>query len=85
MNELAKLIGTVVSIFFLIGFLSAYLSLMDTVVRIQQGDSNASQEFVELIEDEVVSTVNLGVVKAVAIAFASALGLGSLVALIKKI
>ena len=85
MNELTKLIGIVLGAVLLIGSISFSLGLIDAVARISQGDPSASQEVTKLIEDEVVNTVNWEVVRVVVIAFASALGLGSLTALFRKL
>jgi len=85
MSEIAKLIATVVLLVSLVSSIPFYLALTSGVIRISQGDLNATQDIIESTTDEVVSTFMWNVVIYVAIAFASVLGLGCVVAFLKKL
>ena len=84
MSDLAKLIISVVAVFSLVGSLMFYLTIMSGAVRIYNGDYNATQEMAQAVSDEVVSTMEWTIVKVVLIAFFSAIGIGSIVAILKK-
>jgi len=58
---------------------------MSDFARISQGDYNATQDMAEDIAEEVTDTAIWSAVIYVAIAFASALGLGGLVAILKRL
>ncbi len=85
MNEIGKLIVTIVSVFSVVGSLVFYLGLMEAFVRVSQGDHDATQEIAESVADETVDTIKWTLAIEVLIAVASILGLGSLVALLKKL
>lgn len=85
MNEIGKLIITIVGIFSLIGSLIFYLGLMDGFVRVSQGDYNVTQDIVDSVTEETVETIKWTLGIDIVIAFASALGLTSLVAILKKL
>lgn len=85
MNEIGKLIITIVGVFSLVGSIVFYLGLMDAFVRVSQGDYNASQEIAESMADETVDTIKWTLAIEVLITIASVLGLGSVVALLKKL
>ena len=85
MNEIAKLIVTVVGIISLVSSIPFYLAVTSGVIRLSQGDPNATQDITNSMTDEVVSTLMWNVAIGVGIAIASALGLGFLVAILKKL
>jgi hypothetical protein len=85
MNDLGKLIVTLVTVFSLVGSLGFYLTMISGSIRISQGDFNATQDMVQATSDEIVDSVMWSVVIGVAIAICSALGLGFLVAILKKL
>lgn len=85
MNEIGKLIVAVIGIFSLIGSTVFYLNMMSYSVRISQGDYNATQDMAEDVAEEIKDTVIWSTVIYVAIAFAGALGLGGVVAFLKKL
>lgn len=84
MNEVAKLIVTVVGIVSLVSSIPFYLALSSGVIRLSQGDLNATQDITNSMADEVVSTLMWDVAIGVGIMFASALGLGFLVKILRK-
>lgn len=85
MNEIAKLIVTLVSVFSLVGGITFYLNIMSNVARISQGDSNATKDVTDSIVDETTSQLEWSIGIYILIAFASVLGLGSVVTILKKL
>jgi hypothetical protein len=85
MSEIVKLIVTVVGIISLVSSIPFYLAVTSGVVRLSQGDLNATQDITNSMTDEVVSTLMWNVAIGVGITIASALGLGFLVAILKKL
>ena len=85
MSEITKLIIAVVGIVSLLSSIPFYLALTSGVIRISQGDLNATQDIIESTTDEAVSTLMWNVVIAVGISIATALGLGFLVTFLKRL
>jgi hypothetical protein len=85
MNEIAKLIVTLVTVFSLVGSIGFYLTMISGSIRIYQGDYNATQDMAQAASDEIVGALTWSVVIGVAIAICSALGLGFIVAILKKL
>jgi hypothetical protein len=85
MNDIGKLIVTLVTVFSLVGSIGFYLTMISGSIRISQGDYNATQDMVQAASDEIVDSVTWSVVIGVAITICSALGLGFLVAILKKL
>jgi hypothetical protein len=85
MSEIVKLVIAVIGIVSLASSIPFYFALTSGVIRISQGDLNATQDIIESTTDEVVSTLMWNVAIYVGIAIASALGLGFLVAFLKKL
>jgi len=85
MNEIIKIAGIIIGIFSLIASISFYLNMTPKLIRISQGDSNATQEVIEDLAKEVSSTLITQTVKSLLIAIASVFGLTGLVAILKKV
>jgi len=85
MSDIGKLIVTLVTVFSLVGSIGFYLTMISGSIRISQGDFNATQDMVQAASDEIVDSVTWTVVIGVAISICSALGLGFLVAILKKL
>lgn len=85
MSEIAKLIVTIVSIISLVSSIPFYLAVTSGVIRLSQGDLNATQDMTNSMTDEVVSTLMWNVAIGAGIAIASALGSSFLVAILKKL
>jgi type III secretory pathway component EscU len=84
MNEIAKLIVTLVTVFSAIGSLFFYLNVMSGVMQIYQGDTNAVQNVTESVADEAISQIEWSLGIYALIAIASALGLTGFVVMLKK-
>ena len=85
MNEIGKLIVTIVGLFSLLGSIGFYLTIISDSIRIYQGDYNATQNVAQAASDEIVDTVTWSAIVAVAIALCSALGFGCIVAMLKRL
>lgn len=85
MNDIGKLIVTLVTVFSLVGSIGFYLAMISGSIRMSQGDFNATQDMVQAASDEIVNSITWAVVIGVAITICSALGLGFLVAILKKL
>ena len=85
MNDIAKLIVTIVTVFSLAGSLIFSLCFMNGVVRVCQGNYNATQDMVDSFNEETVETIKWTFGKEILIAFASVLGLTGVVAILKKL
>lgn len=85
MSEIGKLIATIVLLVSLVSSIPFYLAMTSGLIRISQGDINATTDIINSATDEMVSTFTWNVVIYVAIGFASALGLGCVVAFLKKL
>ena len=85
MNEIGKLIVTLVTVFSLIGSIVFYLNMTDYMVRISQGDYNATRDMVEEVAEEITDTIIWSTIIGFLIAIAGALGLTGLVAFLKKL
>jgi len=85
MNEIVKIVCVIMGVFSLIGYITFYLNIMPKLIRVSQGDSNATQEIVQDLAEEASSTLMTQAVISLLIAIASALGLTWLVALLKKV
>lgn len=84
MNEIAKLIVTLVTVFSAVGSLIFYLNAMSGVMRIYQGDLDATKDVTESVADEAVGQIEWSVGICIPITIASALGLTGFVAMFKK-
>jgi hypothetical protein len=58
---------------------------MSGAIRMYQGDFNATHDIVESLSDEIVISVKTKVILTFISSIAGALGLGSLVAFLKKL
>jgi hypothetical protein len=85
MNEIVKSIIAAIGIVSLLSSIPFYLGLMSGAIRIYQGDYNATQDMAEDFADEVTGTLIWTAVIAILIAFATALGLTGLVAILRKV
>jgi hypothetical protein len=85
MNAIGKLIVTLITMFSLVGSIGFYLTMISGSIRIYQGDYNATQDMAQAASDEIVDTVTWSVVVMFATAVCSTLGLGFLVAILKKL
>lgn len=85
MSEIAKLIVTVVTVFSVVGSIGFYLIMISGSIRIFQGDYNATQDMAQAASDEIVGALTWSVVIGVAIAICTALGLGFIVAILRKL
>lgn len=85
MNEIAKLVVTLVTVFSLVGSIGFYLTMISGSIRIYQGDYNATQDMAQAASDEIVGALTWSVVIGVAIAICSALGLSFIVVILKKL
>lgn len=79
------LIVTLVSIFSLIGYMSYATNMMQGASQLSQGDPEALNDMTKTTVNYVVDELYWSLGIAVAIAFCSALGLGFLVKILKKI
>ena len=61
-----------------------YLNIMDSSVRMANGDPSAADDFGKAVADEVVGTVQWSLGVYILIAIAGALGLSGVVAWLKK-
>ncbi len=85
MKEVIALIVVVAGIVSVVGYLVFYVGLMSGAIRIYKGDLNATQDIAKSIGDEIVISVKRQVILTFVSAIAGALGLGSLVAFLKKL
>lgn len=85
MNEIIKIVGTIIGILSLIGTISFYLDVAPKLIRVSQGDDNATHEIIEDLTKEAASTLMTNAVISLLIAIASALGLTWLAAILKKV
>lgn len=85
MSEIAKLVIAIIGVVSLVSSIPFYLAMTSGVIRLSQGDLNATQDIIESTTDEVVSTLMWNVVIAVGIAIATALGLGFVVTFLRKL
>jgi hypothetical protein len=58
--SLFKLLGSIVAIIIVLSSLGFYLNIMDSSVRMANGDPSASDDFDNAVADEVVGTVQWG-------------------------
>jgi hypothetical protein len=79
-----KELGAIVGIFLTVGSIVFILSVLSGSMRMMQGDVSAAGDVAGAIADEAVSGVQWSVGVAVLIALASALGLGSVVAWLRR-
>jgi hypothetical protein len=82
--SLFKLLGSIVAIIIVMSSLGFYLNIMDSSVRMANGDPSASDDFGNAVADEVVGTVQWGLGVYILIVIAGALGLTGVVAWLKK-
>jgi len=83
-KEIGALIILLVSIFSIIGYLSFASTVMQDTSRLTQGDSGAASDLGNAVSNEVTGEVEWIVGIAILIVVCSALGLGSIVAILKK-
>jgi hypothetical protein len=85
MNDIAKLIVTFVTVFSVVGSLGYYLTMISGTIQIYQGNYNATQGMVQATSGEIVDELTWYAGITIAIAVCSALGLGFIVAILKKL
>ena len=83
-KEIGALIVLLVSIFSLIGYLSFASTVMQDTSRLSQGNSGAASDLGNAVANEATGEVQWDVGIAILIAIFSALGLGSIVAILKR-
>lgn len=82
--SLFKLLGSILAIIVVLSSLGFYLNIMDSSVRMANGDPNAADDFGNAVAAEVVGTVQWGLGVYILIVIAGALGLTGVVAWLKK-
>lgn len=84
-KEIGAIIVALVGIFSLIGYLGFVSTVAQDTSRLSQGDSSAASDLGNAVANEATGEVQWDLGLAVLIAVCSALGLGSVVAILKRI
>ncbi|HLE75838.1 MAG TPA: hypothetical protein VI864_07340 [Candidatus Bathyarchaeia archaeon] len=82
---IGALIITLVSIFSLVGYMSYASNMMQGASRLSQGDQNALKDMTETTVDYAVEELYWSIGIAIAITICSALGLGFLVKILRRV
>jgi hypothetical protein len=84
-KEIGAIIVAVVGIFSLIGYLGFASQVAQDTSRLSQGDSSAATDLGNAVANEATGEVQWDVGIAILIVICSALGLGSIVAILKRV
>ena len=83
-KEIGIIVIAVVAVFSLVSYLSFSTRVAQDTSRMTQGDPSAASDLGNAVSDEATGEIEWGVGIALLIAVCSALGLGSIVAILKK-
>jgi len=84
-KEIGAIIIAVVGIFSLIGYLGFASTIVQDTSRLSQGDLSAASDLGNAVADQATGEIQWGLSIAVLIAICSELGLGSIVAILKRL
>jgi hypothetical protein len=84
-KEIGAIIIAIVGIFTFIGYLGFASTIVQDTSRLSQGDSSAASDLGNAVADQAIGEIQWGLGIAVLIVICSALGLGSIVAVLKRL